>query len=147
MATKMRLNLSLTPGQKKEIEDSEIDRIDKEYTVKINKLLAEKKDEIEKMKKIVADMSAVTSDFELKKPKKTRTKKLLVRPYEWADEEIDSLVVYYEQSLTTAEISSRMKIPVEDVKTQITKLKNDGHRLLRKEYKKQEIKPTGEDIF
>ena len=101
MATKMRLNLSLTPGQKKEIEDSEIDRIDKEYTVKINKLLAEKKDEIEKMKKIVADMSAVTSDFELKKPKKTRTKKLLVRPYEWADEEIDSLVVYYEQSLTT----------------------------------------------
>jgi predicted transcriptional regulator len=99
------------------------------------------------MKKLVADMSAITSDVELKKAKQPRTKKLLVKPYVWADEEIDSLIVFYEQSLTIAEISAKMRIPAEDVKTQITKLKNDGNRLLRKEFKKQEIKPIGDDVF
>lgn len=148
MATKIRLNLPVTEEMKASIIQVESQRITNEYLVKIHHLENERDGEIEKMKKMVAEISVINSDVELRKPKRPRKQKVLEKPYSWADEEIDTLVVLYEQSLTSEEISKRMRIPVDEIKNQIAKLKNESSKLLPKQFKKSN-KPNviGDDVF
>jgi hypothetical protein len=79
--TKIRLNLPLTDEIKSGIIASEVDRITKEYEAKKRQLDTDCKNEIEKMKKLVANMTVINSDVELKRTIRTRTKKVVAKPY------------------------------------------------------------------